>query len=85
MRWRDPPPGVSSVFDLTEVNLSDCYDLMEPVEADRDGCIIVPQEDFLLTLTLEHIALPLDSRLAAPWRAGAASPAWAWRSTSRRP
>jgi dCTP deaminase len=64
--WRDSlrAPSTSHAIDLDSINLADIIDLTQPLEP-ANGIVTIPPDAFVLVRTLEHVILPLRSRLAA--------------------
>jgi dCTP deaminase len=64
--WKESlrAPGTSHAIDLDSIDLPDIIDLTDPLEVSR-GVVTIPPDAFVLVRTLEHITLPLQSKLAA--------------------
>jgi dCTP deaminase len=56
--------GTGHSIDLDSIDLGDIIDLTDPLEVHR-GAVTIPPEAFVLVRTLEHISLPITSKLAA--------------------
>jgi dCTP deaminase len=57
--------GTSHAIDLVSIDLADIIDLTKPLSPDSRGIIAIDPDAFVLVRTLEHISIPLRSRLAA--------------------
>jgi len=64
--WKDSlsAPGTGHSIDLDSINLADIIDLTDPLEPIK-GIVTIPPNAFVLVRTLEHVTLPLRSKLAA--------------------
>lgn len=58
-------PATRHLIDLDSIDLADIIDLTDPLPPDADGVITIQPDAFVLVRTLEHINLPLASKLAA--------------------
>jgi dCTP deaminase len=63
--WKSPDAGSYEPLRLSEVNLPDFDHLMENLPLGADGCVVIHPGRFVLARTMERVALPPDSRLAA--------------------
>ncbi len=63
--WKPMPSAHRRTIRLSDVNLPDCTDLMEELPPEPDGGVVIEPGQFVLSSTLERIALPIDARLAA--------------------
>jgi dCTP deaminase len=56
--------GTGHTIDLESIDLADLIGLTDPLKV-VDGLVTIEPDDFVLVRTLEHVTLPLTSRLAA--------------------
>src|SRR4051812_48123983 len=56
--------GTAHTIDLNDIDLSDLIDLTDPLEV-SNGVVSILPDAFVLVRTLEHVHLPIASRLAA--------------------
>jgi dCTP deaminase len=56
--------GTGHSIDLDTIQLSEIIDLTDPLEPNHAGIVVIPPGAFVLVRTLEHIVLPLKSKLA---------------------
>jgi dCTP deaminase len=57
--------GTRHLIDLDSIDLADIIDLTDPLSPDAAGIVTIEPDAFVLVRTLEHITLPLASKLAA--------------------
>ena len=57
-------PGTSHRINIDSINLADIIDFTDPIEP-HDGVVVIEPDWFVLVRTLEHVTLPLTSKLAA--------------------
>jgi len=57
--------GTTHSIDLDYIDLAEIIDLTDPLAADKGGIVAIPSGGFVLVRTLEHVSLPLKSKLAA--------------------
>jgi dCTP deaminase len=57
--------GCGAYVNLDLLNLTQIRDLSDPLPVERDGYVVIHPGAFVLVPTLEHVRLPLTSRLAA--------------------
>ncbi|MCI0637741.1 MAG: dCTP deaminase [Gemmataceae bacterium] len=57
--------GTMHSIDLDNIDLAEIIDLTDPLTADEAGIVAIPPGGFVLVRTLEHVSLPLKSKLAA--------------------
>jgi dCTP deaminase len=64
--WKESlrAPGTDHSIDLDSIDLADISDLTDPLDPIK-GVVTIPPDAFVLVRTLEHITLPLKSKLAA--------------------
>ena len=56
--------GTAHSIDLDDIDLSEIIGLTDPLPANPEGIVVIPPHAFVLVRTLEHLALPIRSRLA---------------------
>jgi dCTP deaminase len=56
--------GTSHRINIDSIDLADIIGLTDTIQA-HDGIVVLPPDSFVLVRTLEHITLPLTSKLAA--------------------
>ena len=56
--------GTTHVIDIDNIDLSELIDLTDPLPA-TNGMVVIPRKAFVLVRTLEHVTLPIKSKLAA--------------------
>jgi dCTP deaminase len=66
-KWTDglKAPSTNHGIDLDSINLSDLLAFTEELTPDREGLITIKPDEFVFVRTLEHVELPLSSKLAA--------------------
>src|SRR5262249_4767223 len=57
--------GTVHSIDLNNIELADLIDLMDPIPVNSKGYVGIPPGAFVLVRTLESVALPPKSKLAA--------------------
>lgn len=57
--------GTIHAVNLDDIDLAEIIDLTDPVRPSNSGVIVIPPGAFVLVRTLEHVSLPLKSKLAA--------------------
>src|SRR5262245_50956292 len=56
--------GTTHAIDLDNIDLAEIIDLTDPLIANAEGIVVIPPGAFVLVRTLEHVSLPLKSKLA---------------------
>ncbi len=64
-RWKTPPAGVTQHLRLSEVNIPDYADMVEDIDRNEDGSVLIRPGEFVLSQTMERVHVPHDSQLAA--------------------
>ncbi|NBB94233.1 MAG: dCTP deaminase [Planctomycetes bacterium] len=64
-RWKTPPAGMLQHLRLTDVKLPDCEAYLDMLPLEDDETVTIAPGAFVLSRTVEKVALPPDSRLAA--------------------
>src|SRR5205823_966842 len=57
--------GTVHAIDLDNIDLSEIIDLTDALMPNEAGVLAIPSGSFVLVRTLEHVSLPLKSKLAA--------------------
>lgn len=56
--------GTAHSIELDSIDLADIIDLTDPLP-EAGGMVIIPPNEFVLVRTLEHVTLPIESKIAA--------------------